>query len=132
MGTYVWLHINCPTQPFGKQQRSSRRQTTVVTDMMDCLRPVFSSFTKKKTTAVVLEQPENPQKSINFVCGFFLLVNFIVGTGFLGIPYALYHAGLLAGILTLMVTVFSGWNSSAWVLEVMARAQVMNYVFFVS
>ena len=94
---------------------------------MDSLKSMYSSFRKKGTASTDREQSEKPPKSINIAGGFFLLVNFIVGTGFLGIPFAFYHTGLLAAALTLMVTVFITWNSCIWVLEVMARAQVTNY-----
>lgn len=52
------------------------------------------------------------------------MVNYEVGTGFLGIPFAFFHGGILAGTLTMIVAAFVSWNTAIWVLEVMSRAQV--------
>lgn len=51
------------------------------------------------------------------------MLNFVVGTGFLGIPYAFFSSGLLIGVATLTVVSFISWNCAIWELEVMARAQ---------
>ena len=69
------------------------------------------------------EEAATPQ-SLNIVVGFFFLINYELGTGFLGIPFAFFHAGLLTGAITLIVATFLCWNTAIWVLEVMARAQV--------
>ena len=63
-------------------------------------------------------------KSVNIFLGFFFLVNFCVGTGFLGIPYTFFYAGYLAAIPTLLLIAFAAWNAGRWEIEVMARAQV--------
>ena len=63
-------------------------------------------------------------KTVNIVIVFFFMINFVLGTGFLGIPFAFFHAGALAGALTLLVVSFVSWVAAIWVLEVMARAQV--------
>ena len=63
-------------------------------------------------------------KTVNIVVGFFFFVNYQLGTGFLGIPFAFFHSGLLAAALTLLVASFVNWIAAIWVLEVMARAQV--------
>ena len=63
-------------------------------------------------------------KTVNIFLGFFFMLNLVVGTGFLGIPYAFYSAGLLAGAVTLIIVAFVSWNCAIWTLEVMARAQV--------
>ena len=61
---------------------------------------------------------------MNIFLGFFFLVNFCVGTGFLGIPYSSFYAGYLAAIPTFLLIAFSAWNAGRWEIEVMARAQV--------
>ena len=61
---------------------------------------------------------------MNIFLGFFFLVNFCVGTGFLGIPYSFFYAGYLAAIPTLLLIAFVTWNAGRWEIEVMARAQV--------
>ena len=67
-------------------------------------------------------------KTVNIFTGFFFMVNFVLGTGFLGIPFAFFHAGLLAGAVTLAVISFITWNTALWELECMARAQVRRIV----
>ena len=67
-------------------------------------------------------------KSVNIFLGFFFVVNFCLGTGFLGIPYAFFYAGYLAAIPTLLLIAFAAWNGGRWEIEVMARAQVCTDV----
>ena len=68
-------------------------------------------------------------KSVNIFLGFFFVVNFCLGTGFLGIPYAFFYAGYLAAIPTLLLIAFAAWNGGRWEIEVMARAQVCTDVW---
>lgn len=63
-------------------------------------------------------------KSINIFFGFFFVVNFCLGTGFLGIPYSFFYSGYLAAIPTLLFVAFIGWINANYLLEIMARAQV--------
>ena len=63
-------------------------------------------------------------KTVNIFFGFFFVVNFCVGTGFLGVPYAFFYSGFFAAIPTLLVISFVSWTAALWELEVMARAQV--------
>ena len=58
------------------------------------------------------------------------MVNFVLGTGFLGIPFAFFHAGLLAGVVTLAAITFITWNTAIWELECMARAQVQILLLY--
>ena len=63
-------------------------------------------------------------KTISVYLGFFFVINFCLGTGFLGIPYAFFYSGFLAAIPTLLfVSVISLLNAN-YLLETMARAQV--------
>ena len=72
------------------------------------------------------KQDENQvrPKTVNIAIGFFFLINYDMGVGFLGIPFAFFHEGMLAGMITLLPAAFATWNTATWVLEVMARAQV--------
>ena len=63
-------------------------------------------------------------KTVSIITAFFFMVNYQMVTGFLGIPFAFFHGGLLAGALTLLVVAFVSWTTEVWLLEVMARAQV--------
>ena len=69
-------------------------------------------------------QDGNKIRSVSVVSGFFFMINFVVGTGFLSVPYAFYKAGVISGAVTLIVLSFISWNTANWVVETMARAQV--------
>eukprot|EP00731_Ephydatia_muelleri_P006570 Em0003g818a len=69
--------------------------------------------------------PKGP-RTVNIVFGYFFVINYIIGTGFLGIPYSFYHAGMLTSIATLCVVSFLVWSTASWLLEVMARAQALE------
>jgi len=66
----------------------------------------------------------NQIRSVSVVSGFFFMINFVVGTGFLSVPYAFYSAGVVSGAVTLIVLSFISWNTANWIVETMARAQV--------
>lgn len=87
------------------------------------VRTLFSFLPCVSATASERDEGK-PPKTVNIFLGFFFMVNFVLGTGFLGIPYAFYHTGIVAGALTLLVISFISWNCAIWELEVMARAQV--------
>ena len=78
----------------------------------------------KKQVTVSGEHEHRKPKSVNIFLGFFFLVNYSLGMGFLAMPYSFLHAGYLVAIPTLLVIVFVSWIHASWVLEVMARAQV--------
>ena len=63
-------------------------------------------------------------KSVGLLSGFFFNVNYIIGTGFLSVPYAFYRGGTLFVAVTLLLTSFVSWNTANWTVECMARAQV--------
>ena len=80
---------------------------------------------RKKKIAV---SNDREPKSVNIFLGFFFLVNYSLGGGYLALPYSFLHAGYLVAIPTLLVIVFVSWIHASWLLEVMARAQV-RWVF---
>ena len=63
-------------------------------------------------------------RSVGILSGFFFHVNYIIGTGFLSVPYAFYRGGTLVVTVTLLLTSFVSWNSANYTVECMARAQV--------
>ena len=63
-------------------------------------------------------------KTVNIFFGFFLVINYCLGTGFLGIPYAFFYGGYLAAIPTVIFISFVSWINGNYLLEVMSRAQV--------
>ena len=78
-----------------------------------------------------IDSASKTPRTVNIFLGFFFMLNFVVGTGFLGIPYAFFKSGLLTGVATLSVVSFISWNCAIWELEVMARAQVsLNQILY--
>lgn len=71
----------------------------------------------------VKESRDGP-KTIHIFLGFFFIVNFCLGIGSLGIPYAFFYSGLLAAVPTLLIVSVVSWINANYLLEVMARAQV--------
>ena len=67
---------------------------------------------------------KRPPKTVNIVQGYFFMVNFCLGTGFLGVPFSFFYGGYIAAVPTLAIAAFVTWLTSTWLLEVMARAQV--------
>lgn len=66
--------------------------------------------------------------TVNVFFGFFLIINYCLGTGFLGIPYAFFYGGYIAAIPTLLFITFLAWINANYILEIMARAQVSQLV----
>ena len=65
-------------------------------------------------------------KTVHILLGYFFILNYCLGVGFLGIPYSFFYSGYLAAIPTMTLIAFLTWLTSVWLLEVMARAQVIN------
>ena len=63
-------------------------------------------------------------KKVNVFLGFFLVINFRLGAGYLGIPYAFFYSGYLAAVPTTLFIALVNWVNANYLLEVMARAQV--------
>ena len=64
--------------------------------------------------------------TVHITVGFFLFVNYMLITTFLGLPFAFFHGGILAGLLTLAVIGTASRITANWVMEVTARAQVSS------
>ena len=79
----------------------------------------------------IRKQESQDEKTVNIVVGFSFIVNIILGTGFLGIPYSFFHGGLIAGACTLVVISIMTWLTALWEVEVMARAQVSRTIYVV-
>jgi amino acid permease len=57
--------------------------------------------------------------------GFCFTINFIVGVGILGIPYAMVQAGFVYSIILLAVVCLVGWMTSWWILEALSRTHAI-------
>ena len=75
------------------------------------------------------EKKKGP-KTVSIFLGFFFMVNYCLGTGFLGVPFSFFYAGYLASIPTLLLIAFVSWNNAEWTIETMARAQVAELCVF--
>lgn len=67
-------------------------------------------------------------KTIPIYLVFFFVINYTMGTGFLGVPFAFYHSGIITGLLTMLVVGFLSYVGAIWLLESMARAQVSTVI----
>ena len=70
--------------------------------------------------------PKTHSHQFNVLIGYFYNLNFILGTGFLGIPFTFYHAGIFPSLATLTILSVSGCITALWLLEILARARVLN------
>lgn len=65
-------------------------------------------------------------KTINIFLGFFFILNYCLGTGYLGIPYAFLYSGFFAAVPTTILVSLVSWINANYLLEIMARAQVSD------
>ncbi|EDV23113.1 Transmembrane protein 104-like protein [Trichoplax sp. H2] len=70
--------------------------------------------------------PAEEASNYGVFIGYLYLVNYILGTGFLGIPYVIHHGGTIAGCLTLLTISFFSCLTSIWTLETISRAQAIE------
>lgn len=70
--------------------------------------------------------PSVQPKTVHILLGFFFMLNVLLCSGYPGIPFVFYQAGILVATVTLVLVVFIGWNCAIWMVEVMARAQVRD------
>ena len=75
--------------------------------------------------------PSAKPKTVHILLGFFFMLNVLLCSGYPGIPFVFYQAGILVAAVTLVLVVFIGWNCAIWMVEVMARAQVCDTHMFV-
>ena len=67
-----------------------------------------------------------PKPQFNIVIGYFYNLNFILGTGFLGIPFTFYNAGVVPSLLTLTLLSVTGCITALWMLEILGRTRVLH------
>ena len=69
---------------------------------------------------------DDAPKTIPIYFVFFFVLNYTLGTGYLGIPYVFYHSGIITGTLTLLVITTLSYTGAMWLIEATARAQVWS------
>lgn len=69
-------------------------------------------------------------KTISIFMSFFFVINYTLGTGFLGIPYSFFYSGYVTAVPTLLLIMLTTLINGNYILEAMARAQVSlhNYL----
>ena len=63
-------------------------------------------------------------KTISLFMSFFFVINYTLGTGFLGIPYSFFYSGFVIAVPTLFLIMLTTLINGNYILESMARAQV--------
>jgi len=74
------------------------------------------------------ESEVNNAKEMGMLPAFVMSVNFIIGAGFLSLPYVLYHTGIVIGVGTIFLITGMLIVSCLWTLEVCSRAQALDTV----
>lgn len=70
------------------------------------------------------DEPDDAPKAIPIYFVFFFVLNYTIGTGYLGVPFVFFHAGIITGALTLLAVSLLCYVGAIWLIEAMARAQV--------
>ena len=73
-------------------------------------------------------ESDDAPKTIPVYFVYFFVLNYTIGTGYLGIPFVFYHSGIITGALTLVVITVMCYVGAMWLIETMARAQVIYEV----
>ena len=96
--------------------------------MMDGGGAVNKSFFRRLCTCCssnsVASNATGETNNLPIWVGFFFIANYLLVTGFLGMPFAFFHGGMLAGVAALFLVTAIFWITAGWMLETMARAQV--------
>ena len=72
------------------------------------------------------EERDDATKTVPIYFAFFFVLNYTIGTGYLGIPFVFYHSGIITGVFTLLAVSIGSYIGAMWLIEAMARAQVHN------
>lgn len=70
------------------------------------------------------EECDDAPKTIPMYFVFFFVLNYTIGTGYLGIPFVFYHSGIITGAFTLLAVSILCYIGAMWLIEATARAQV--------
>ncbi|CAK4687041.1 hypothetical protein LEN26_016408 [Aphanomyces euteiches] len=74
---------------------------------------------------VALQSPRDSNAYTPLVCYSYIL-NTILGVGCLGIPYAVYHAGLILGLFMVITGSFLSYLTVLWTCETLERKQTAD------
>ena len=62
----------------------------------------------------------------NVVVGYFYILNYFIGSGFLSMPFIFYNVGIIASVATLSFLCIVGCITSLWVLEILCRSRALK------
>ncbi|KAH7468899.1 hypothetical protein PRIC1_010012 [Phytophthora ramorum] len=76
-----------------------------------------------RATSLPLVKQQDSSAQYSPVVAYAFTVNYILGVGSLGIPYAFYRAGLVMGNIMILVVTLLSYMTVMWVCESVARAR---------
>ena len=74
----------------------------------------------------ITRRPSATAQDFNSLTAVLFTINYIIGTGFLTIPWAFSQCGILIGVLTMVIIVLPSTVAAYFVLETMARAEGLD------
>ena len=74
----------------------------------------------------VVEQTIMPPHSFSFFVAVCFTLNYIIGSGFLTLPWAFYETGWLLSLIILGIVTLVSVLASWFILEAMARAEILT------
>ena len=73
------------------------------------------------------KQPSpNKPHQFNVIIGYFYILNYFLGSGFLSISFVFYNVGMIPSLITLSILCIVGCITALWLLEIMGRSRVLN------
>ncbi|OQR95609.1 transmembrane protein, partial [Thraustotheca clavata] len=84
------------------------------------------SFSLSRSMSFNVMEYDDVEMAYTPVVAYSFTVNYILGVGSLGVPYALYHAGLGFGSLLLVFVSWLSYITVMWVSETMLRARELD------
>ena len=72
----------------------------------------------------VVQRRYSNMKTYSNLVGYFTGISWIVSP--YSIPFVMYHTGMVAGLLTLLVILVASFIPVMWILEIMCRAEVSD------
>mmetsp|Transcript_8511 Transcript_8511/g.8625 ORF Transcript_8511/g.8625 Transcript_8511/m.8625 type:complete len:482 (+) Transcript_8511:100-1545(+) len=77
-------------------------------------------------SASIVQSGENEPEGFSFMVAIAFTLNYIMGTGFLTLPWAFYEAGLGAGVFILSISCLVAVISVFFILESIARGEMLE------
>lgn len=88
--------------------------------------PTTHSNLLRKSSSVIIIEPGDDGDGFSPIVAVCFTINYLVGTGFLCLPFAFYTGGTILSTITLLVVLLVSNITKNYVLETMARAEAMH------